>query len=139
MIKIDNIDRKILNQLEQDGRISYAALAKEVGLTSTSVGQRVQRMVEDGVILGFGAHLDKEKLGISIQALVSLKLNFARIESFHKVLKTYDEIEYCYRVTGEDCMIMKVNLSNNKHLLEFINRISIYGLTTTNVIIEQLV
>ena len=94
-------------------------------------------MLEDRLILGFGVHLDKEKLGINIQALVSLKLNFARIESFHKVLKTCNEIEYCFRVTGEDCMMMKVNLRDNKHLLEFINQISV--LTTTNVIIEQLV
>ncbi|MBT8230803.1 MAG: Lrp/AsnC family transcriptional regulator [Bacteroidia bacterium] len=139
MLNLDNIDQEILNSLDKDGRISYSALAKKVNLTSAAVGQRVQRMIQDEVILGFGTHINREKIGLSIQAVINLKLNFARIHDFNKVLCNYDEIEYCYRVTGEDCIIMKVNVRDNKHLLKFIDRISDYGHTKSSIILEKMV
>jgi len=139
MLHYDKIDLEIINALEEDGRIPYAVVAKKVGLTSTAIGQRVRKMIDEGLILGFGAHLDRKKLGITIQAIISLKLNFSKIDTFYEVLRDFDEVENCYRVTGEDCIIMKVNLRDNSHLLEFINRISVYGFTKSNIIIEQIV
>ena len=137
-IKIDDIDKAILDHLQQDGRIPYSTIAKEVGLTSTAVGQRVQKMVEEGIIEGFGVQLNQEKLGIQIQAMLTLKLYFTKMEAFKKTLDSLPEIQDCYRVTGDDCMIMKVFLRDNKHLLEFLNNLSNYGTTTTNIIIEEL-
>lgn len=138
-MKIDETDKKILQLLKEDGRMSYAALGKKIGLTSTAIGQRVQKMTEEGIILGFGVQVNKEKLGFQIQALLSLKLNFSRIEAFNKILQEFEEIEYCFRVTGEDCIVMKVNLRDNQHLRNFINRVSVYGFTKTNIIFEQLI
>ncbi|MEM9722788.1 MAG: Lrp/AsnC ligand binding domain-containing protein [Bacteroidota bacterium] len=71
--------------------------------------------------------------------LISVKLNFTRIESFYSAMKTFEEVEFGYRVTGEDCMVLKVNLRDNTHLLDFINRVSTFGLTETKVIIEQVI
>ncbi|MEM6629562.1 MAG: Lrp/AsnC family transcriptional regulator [Bacteroidota bacterium] len=136
---MDSIDKKILAFLQSDGRVSYSTLGKEIGLTSTSISQRVQKMVDTGVIKGFGVQLDHTKLGIGIQALISVKLNFTRIESFYSAMKTFEEVEFGYRVTGEDCMVLKVNLRDNTHLLDFINRVSTFGLTETKVIIEQVI
>ena len=138
-MKMDVIDRKILGCLEKDGRMPYASIAKKVALTSTAVSQRIQKMTDEGVILGYGLKLNKEKIGVKIEAIISLKLNFSKIEAFNKILKTFNEIEFGYRVTGEDCLIMKVNLRDNTHLLNFINKISVYGFTKSNIIIEQLV
>ena len=139
MSKLDKIDLEIIDWLGKDGRISYSSLAKEVGLTSAAVGQRVQKMLQDEIILGFGVHLNREKLGVTIQAILNLKLNFSKINTFYEVLANFDEIENCYRVTGADCIIMKVNLRDNKHLLQFIDQISDYGFTKSSIILEQLV
>lgn len=136
---MDSIDIQILEMLEANGRTSYAAIAKQVGLTSAAVGQRVQKMVEEEVITGFTIKKDKTKLGIHIQAVISLKLNFSKIDAFYKVLSSYPEVEHCYRVTGEECIIMKVNLRDNAHLLDFINQISVYGFSKSSIIIEQIV
>jgi Lrp/AsnC family leucine-responsive transcriptional regulator len=136
-MKLDEIDLQILDCLEENGRITYALLAKRVGLTSTAVGQRIQKMIDEELILGFGITVDRKKLGISIQAIISLRLDFAKLDAFNRIVKTMNEIEFCYRVTGEDCMIMKVNLTDNAHLLHFINTISMYGNTKSNIIIEQ--
>lgn len=137
-MKLDEIDIQLLDSLEKNGRITYALLAKEVGLTSTAVGQRIQKMIDEGLIQGFGITLDKTKLGISIQAVISLKLNFAKLDAFNRLVKTFKEIEFCYRVTGEDCMIMKVNLRDNAHLLDFINTISVYGASKSSIILERV-
>ena len=139
MIKIDNINAEILKCLESDGRISFASIANKVNITSTAVGQRVQRMLDDGLILGFGTKLDRKKLGISVQAIINLKLNFAKLDSFNKMIRSFEEVEYCYRVTGEDCMVMKVNLKDNAHLLDFIDKISLYGQTKSSIIIDKLI
>ena len=139
MLKIDNIDIKILDQLEKDGRISYTDLAKKVGLTSTAVGQRMQKMTQERLILGFAAKVNKKELGITIQAIINLKLNFTKIDALYKVLNSFEEIESCYRVTGEDCLIMKVNFRDNTHMVNFINRISDYGFTKSSIILEQLI
>ncbi|MEM9722786.1 MAG: Lrp/AsnC family transcriptional regulator [Bacteroidota bacterium] len=69
---MDSIDKKILAFLQSDGRVSYSTLGKEIGLTSTSISQRVQKMVDTGVIKGFGVQLDHTKLGIGIQALINV-------------------------------------------------------------------
>lgn len=139
MNNVDSINAEILQCLEQDGRMSFAAIANQVNLTSTAVSQRIQKMMDEGLILGFGVELNRKKLGIQTQAIITLKLNFSQHESFNKVIQTFEEVEFCYRVTGEDCMIMKVNLSDNDHLLGFINRISRYGFTKSNIIIDQIV
>ena len=136
---MDKIDKEILKGLKEDGRMSYAAIAKRVGLTSTAVGQRVQKLLDEGEIKGFSVLLDHEKLGIHMEAIISLRLNFAQIDKFYEVLKAKDEIESCYRVTGEDCIIMKTNLRDNAHLLEFINQISLYGFSKSSIVIEQIV
>ena len=138
-LSLDHIDTEILECLKKDGRISYSAIAKKVGLTSTAVGQRIQKMKDEGLILGFSTTLDRKKLGISIQAIITLKLNFSKIDSFYRKLLTFSEVEYCYRVTGEDCIIMKVNLKDNPHLLDFINQISLYGFSKSNIIIDQII
>ena len=138
-MKPDQVDLKIINCLEQDGRMAYAAIAKQVELISIAVGQRVQKMIDEGLIVGFGVQLNREKLGINVQAIISLKLNFSKIDAFQKILVKYPEVEYCYRVTGEDCIVMKVNLRDHAHLLDFINRISDYGFSKTNIIIDHIV
>lgn len=135
---MDDIDTKIIGMLKEDGRVSYSTIAKKVGLTSTAVSQRIQKLVEEDVILGFGVNLNKAKLGITIQAIISIKLNFAKSKPFYKIIAAYKEVESCYRVTGEDCLIMKVNLKDNAHLLNFINQISNYGFSKSNIIIEQV-
>jgi len=138
-MNIDKIDLQILDCLNKNSRIPFSTIAKEVGLTSTAVGQRVQKMVEEQIIEGFGIKLNPEKLDIHVQAIITLKLNFSKIEAFNKQLQSFEEIQFCYRVTGDDCMIMKVHLKNNKHLLQFLDRITSYGLSKTNIIIDQLV
>ena len=136
---MDQIDTKIIEMLEDNGRVSYATIARAVGLTSTAVSQRIQKLIDEELILGFGVKLNKEKLGITIQAIISVKLNFAKIDTFYKTLSTYNEIEMCYRITGEDCLMMKVNFKDNAHLLSFINNISKYGFSKSNIIIEQVI
>ena len=69
----------------------------------------VKIMIDEGLILGFIAKLDRKKLGIIIQAIITLKLNFSKVDPLYKKLLTFNEVEYSYRVTGEDCIIMKVN------------------------------
>ena len=137
---LDELDNKILSCLNKNGRVPYASIAKEVNLTATAVGQRVQKMIAEEVIEEFSVKLNPDKFGINIQAVITLKLYFTKMDAFYKYLKkSAEDIEYCYRVTGDDCMILKVNFRNNSHLVEFLDGLSIYGSSKTNIIIDQLI
>ncbi len=135
---INPVDQKILDRLQSDGRIPYSSIAKEIGLTPTAIGQRVQKMVQDETIKGFSVHVNPERLGIHIQAIITLKLHFSKVEAFYKAYKRFEEIQFCYRVTGDDCMILLVHLKNNAHLVKFIDKISDYGSSKTSIIIDEL-
>ncbi|MFK7908168.1 MAG: Lrp/AsnC family transcriptional regulator [Chitinophagales bacterium] len=136
---LDAIDSKILNFLKKNGRVPYSSIAKEVGLTAAAVGQRVQKMVLEEVIEGFSVQVNPEKMGIHLQAIITLKLHFSKTAIFNEKLKELEEVQSCYRVTGEDCMIMKVHFKNNAHLVRFLDKISVYGSSKTNIIIDELV
>jgi len=135
---LDKIDKIIIESFKRNGRTPYSAIAQEVGLSATSIGQRVQKLMDDKVIKGFDVKLDHEKLGINLEAFITVVLHFAKIEAFKKALDSFDEVQSCYRVTGEDCVILKVNLNNKKHLVEFLDKLSDYGSSQTRIIIEQL-
>lgn len=138
-MNIDKVDRIIIECLEEDGRIAYATIAKKVGLTSTAVSQRVQKLIDQDVILGFGVQLNQQRLGNTQEAMISIKLNFAKIDAFVKIMSNFSEVEYCFRVTGEECIIMKANFRDNAHLLNFLNQVSNYGFSKSSIILERIV
>ena len=136
---LDPIDHHILGQLKENGRVSYSSIAQEMKLSSAAVGQRVQKMLEEDVIQGFSTKINPDKVGIHVKAIVVLRIAFGRTEAFRQQLPTFPEIQSCFRITGEDCLIMQTHFNNNAHLTTFIDRISVYGTTKTSIIIDQWV
>ncbi len=96
-------------------------------------------MEEDGVIKGYTLSLDQEKLGMDISAIITLKYGLGKRAAFLKKLHEFPEVQSCYLVTGEDCVMMMVYLRNNRHLVDFLDRIATYGITKTSIILDDLV
>ena len=102
---IDNIDTAILRQLQIDGRMSYRELGETVGLSSTAVAARMDRLIENGVISGFQVNIDHRALGKMIHALVDIRFNQSTYsDEFVENLASLDNIERAWCVTGPfDC------------------------------------
>src|SRR3954471_2869626 len=103
-MKLDKTDRRILDVLQKDGRISVTDLAEQVGLSPTPCARRVKQLEAGGLIQGYAALVDPRKLGRSIQAIVQIKLEQHSdeiVERFRRTLIDRPEVLACYTMTGE--------------------------------------
>jgi len=108
---LDAIDRRIVRLLAVDGRSSYQAIADEVDLSRPAVMERVKRLEESGHITGYGAHLDRAKLGFPVTAFVAVRYgnsNYVGDEPRMREMAKHPGVLECHHVAGEDCYIMKV-------------------------------
>lgn len=135
---LDELDHSILEHLQANARISFAELGRTVGLTPPAVAQRVHKMEREGLVLGYNVQLDYAKLGYNMTALITVKLALGNMPAFKKALSEIKEVLECYRVTGEDCMILKVMLKDNAHLIDVVDRLVALGNTKTSIILTNM-
>lgn len=114
---LDETDVQILTLLQNDGRITNADLAKSVGLSPPSVLQRVRALERAGLIKGYHAHLDPDRLGLRLTALVMISLalhNEQPIERFRRAIAEIPEVLECWNVSGEHDFVLKVVVRDMK-------------------------
>ncbi|MCC5978183.1 MAG: Lrp/AsnC ligand binding domain-containing protein [Salinarimonas sp.] len=103
MTEIDRTDRRILQELQRDGRLANVELAERIGLSPTSTGERLRRLQKDGVITGFGARLEPEKLGLGLLVFVEVSLDKTTpdvFERFAEAVRRAPEVLECHMVAG---------------------------------------
>lgn len=113
--EIDRFDRRIMDELSRDGRMSVTDLAKRVGLSKTPCQTRLRRLVADGYILGFRAVVDAGKLGLSHIAFTEVKLSDTRekaLEEFNAAVARVAEIEECHMIAGRFDYLLKVRTTD---------------------------
>jgi Lrp/AsnC family transcriptional regulator, leucine-responsive regulatory protein len=130
----DATDWRLLAALQRDGRASYADLARAVSMSASAVTERVRRMEEAGVIAGYRAAVDPERVGLTVMAFVRLRYPTGNYRPFHALLDSTPEIVEAHHVTGEDCFVLKVLARSMRHLEEVTGRISGLGAVTTSVV-----
>ncbi|WP_433373797.1 Lrp/AsnC family transcriptional regulator [Streptosporangium sp. CA-115845] len=131
---LDETDIRILEALQHDGRASYAELGRVVSMSASAVTERVRRLEESGVISGYVAVVDPERLGLGILAFVRLRYPTGNYKPFHDLIATTPEIMEAHHVTGEDCFVLKVLARSMRHLESTTGRIAGLGSVTTSVV-----
>jgi Lrp/AsnC family leucine-responsive transcriptional regulator len=134
---IDDIDRKILTELQLDARISFAELGRRVGLTTPAVIMRVQKLEFAKIITGYRAEIDTAKVGLPITAFIRMSISGVDYSHIIEVAHESNEVLECHRGTGGDSFIMKVAVSSVEHLQEMIDRLTPYGITTTTIVLSS--
>jgi Lrp/AsnC family leucine-responsive transcriptional regulator len=129
----DPTNGRILAELQRDGRITFAELGRRVGLSPPAVAERVQRLEDDGVILGYRAVVNPRALGFSLSAWLRVRPAPGQLNTVADVARKTEEVVECHRVTGDDCYVMKAHLRDVEHLEEVIDRFTIHGQTTTSI------
>ncbi len=110
---MDTVDAHILERLQHDGRATQLELAKEVGLSQSSVAERIRKLEEKGVIRGYTAKVDALMVGKEITAFVSVSLDHPRFfDDFAAAIKDIDEVLECHRVAGDDAYLLKVKTAS---------------------------
>jgi Lrp/AsnC family leucine-responsive transcriptional regulator len=121
---LDKTDVKILNIMQQDGRITNAGLAKEIGISPPAMLERVRRLEASGVIEKYVAILNREKTGFGLMAMVIVSLSLHQISSLQTVkerLIELDEVLECFQLTGDVDFLLKVAVKDMKAYTALVN------------------
>ncbi|WP_163100339.1 Lrp/AsnC family transcriptional regulator [Peribacillus alkalitolerans] len=114
---MDAFDSKIIKVIMNNSRVKWADLAVEIGLSAPATAERVNRLVEQGVIKSFGALIDAEKVGSELTAFVAVSLERPEHRSpFLQLINDLDEVQECHHIAGEDDYLLKVRCRNTKDL-----------------------
>lgn len=137
---LDEIDRKLLNLLQHDGRMSQHDLAEAVGLSSPATGERLRKLEERGIIRGFTAVLNPKLLGRDVTAFISVGIDGSQYyEAFVDRAIEHPEILECHAVTGQGSHLLKIrtrDTSTLEHLLADIQAWPGVHWTTTSVVLS---
>jgi len=121
---LDRRDLDILGVLQRDGRATYAEIGKHVGLSPSSVHQRVRKLEGAGVIRGYRATVDLEAIGLYVTALVSIMpLDPKQPDDLPDRVLELPEVEDCFSVAGDENYVLKVRTKTTEHLEEPLRRI----------------
>jgi len=134
---VDEIDKKILTEVQLDARTSYAELGRRVGLTTPAVIERVRKLEDAGIVTGYRVEIDSAKIGLPITAFIRMSITGVDYSHIIEVAEQSKEVLECHRGTGGDSFIMKVAVSSVEHLQELIDRLTPYGITTTTIVLSS--
>ena len=134
--QLDATDWKLLESLQQDGRISYRELGQKIGLSTPAVSERVRKLEDAGVITGYSAKLDLGKLGRDITAFVSVNTRPESNEPLQKFVQKTPEVLEAHYITGQASFILKIALRSISSLEDFIKLLSHFGPTQTSIVLS---
>lgn len=138
-MSIDSLNWKILRCLQNSARQSNAEIGRQVGISSPAVSERIKKMEDAGIIQGYHAFVSPFEAGYQLKAIITLRAFMGMLKPFLEKVKTYDEVLNCYRITGNENIVMEVVLKNQKHLESFIDQLIVYGETKTQIVLSHVI
>jgi Lrp/AsnC family leucine-responsive transcriptional regulator len=132
-VPLDGANRRLIEELQADARVSLAELGRRVGLSAPAVAERIARLEEAGVITGYHAAVDPRALGYTLGAIIRIRPAPRQIPTVAKLAQDTPQVVECHRITGDDCFLMRVVVRDVEELEELIDRFAFHGPTTTSV------
>lgn len=133
---MDDIDWRILDRLQGNGRMTYTELARHVHLSVPAVTERVKRLEEEGVIEGYAARVNPTAAGYLVGAMLAMTVPQPVKAKFLKLLATIPEVLECHHITGADSYIIRVVAVSMGDLERLIEKINLYGETRTSIVMS---
>lgn len=127
---MDKYDYNILNELQNNGKLSIAELGRIIGLSTTATKERVKKLENEGVIKGYSAIIDASKVGLDMTAYITVPVGNLEIKEMADKLSYIEEIVECHKVTGNTCFLVKVRAKNSSHLEHLIDEINNFAKNT---------
>mgnify|MGYP000321346894 CR=1 FL=1 len=138
-MNIDNLNWKILKCLQLNARMSNAEIGRQVGISSPAVSERIKKMEDAEIIQAYTTVVSPLEAGYQLKAIITLRAFMGMLKPFLEKVKTYDEVINCYRITGNENIVMEVVLKNQKHMETFIDQLISYGETKTQIVLSHVV
>lgn len=137
-MKTDAIDKQIIDELRQNSRLSMSELGRRINLSSPSVTERVKKMESFGIIKKYTVEVDHGKLGYPIQCIVEATVKNGDYKAFKNYIESLPNVEFCYRIAGNACYMLKLQFQTFAHAEQFIEEANPYAHTVTHFIFSQV-
>lgn len=133
-VDLDATDWRILEVLQEDARVTFAALGRVVGRSAPAVAERVRRLEAERVVRGYRAEVDLAAVGLPIRALTRVRFPSGDATPFHQALRARPEVVRCHHVTGDDCYVVDIAARSMAHLEQMTADLARFGAVATSVV-----
>ncbi|NMY01951.1 Lrp/AsnC family transcriptional regulator [Pseudomonas sp. WS 5059] len=131
---IDIIDQQLIAALMDDSRCTLKTLAGITGLSSPSVGERLRRLEERGVLKGYTVDIDPKHFGYLLQAIVRIRPLPGQLQEVERQIQAIPQFTECDKVTGDDCFIARLHVRTMDQLDTLLDRLNGYAETNTTIV-----
>jgi Lrp/AsnC family transcriptional regulator, leucine-responsive regulatory protein len=132
----DEVNLRLLTELQANPRLSMAELARRAGMSAPAVTERVQRLERTGVIKGYRMEIDPAALGLPVTAFARIRPMPGSLPKIAQLAAEIPQVTECYRITGEDCFLVKLHARAIDELEDVLDRFLTYGNTTTSIVVS---
>jgi Lrp/AsnC family leucine-responsive transcriptional regulator len=133
---LDGVNLRILAELQDNPRLSMAELARRVSMSAPAVTERVQRLQQAGVIAGYRLDIDPAAVGLPVTAFARIRPMPGSLPKIAQLAAELPQVTECYRITGEDCFLLKLHAPAIDQLEAVLDRFLVYGNTTTSIVVS---
>ncbi len=133
---LDDLDWRILAELQADGRLSYNQLARRIHLSAPAVADRVRKLEEAGVITGYEARVDPRRTGQPVLAFIQLRCALGHCLLKTSTAEAYPEVVEVHKLSGAHCTLLKVRTASLQHFEGLAERIGEHGTIETHIVLS---
>lgn len=133
---LDAVNRRLLDLLTADCRLSVAELARQVGMSAPAVRERLARLEHSGVVRGYRLDVDPAAIGLPVTAWIRVRPGPNQLSKVPELARRITEVSECHRITGEDCFLIKVHLPDVEALEQVVDRFLSLGQTTSSLVVS---
>jgi Lrp/AsnC family transcriptional regulator, leucine-responsive regulatory protein len=135
---VDRVDRRILEELQADARLSFNELSRRVSLSAPAVAERVRRLETTDVITGYHARVEPSRVGRPVEAVVVMDCYGPTCVLRDPDVVTWPEVRQFFRVTGQGCSVLVVAVPSMPDFEELIDRLARYGRPSSSMVLADL-
>jgi Lrp/AsnC family transcriptional regulator, leucine-responsive regulatory protein len=133
---VDQTNVRLLGELNANPRMTMSALGRRVGMSAPAVTERVQRLERAGIILGYRLEVDPAALGLPVMAFVRIRPAPGQLPKIAELAQQLGQVSECYRITGEDCFLVKVHAATVPQIEELLDQFLSYGQTVSSIVVS---
>lgn len=133
---LDDVNLRLIDVLTAEPELNTAALARRLGMSAPAIRDRLARLREDGVIRGFRLDVDPAALGLPVTAWVRVRPGPGQIPKIVAVADRIREVSECHRISGEDCLLLKVHVPAIEALEQVLDQLLVHGQTTSSFVVS---
>jgi Lrp/AsnC family leucine-responsive transcriptional regulator len=134
---MDSYGRKLIDELQENSRLSVAELARRIGLSPTATAERLKQMEEVGIIHGYTIDIDRETLGLDVLAFIRMSCNGQQYRRLLEFVETLEEVRECHHLTGGDDLLLKVTTTSMADLEALIEALLPFGTPITSLVLSS--